>query len=737
MMSDTARLEEGIRRAAQAGDAAAVRALGTELRRVQASAPPTPVPDGDWRELNRRLSAAESRPVGPGMGEMVDNYLAQSGASAFASSPGARSAIAAQMQAPPTRDEAESRRRMAAREEGLMYGSARGDYDFETFTRSMANMGGLGLPSLLEAATSGFGSGVSFPEAHEFIKAADEGRVSESPFAGGAGMAAGILGQAAALPRFIPSLAQVPQTIGQAARIGAGVGGGTAAIDAAVNSRFDPMITGQSAFFGTLLGAGAGAAVQAAAPLVASAGRAVGDRVRFVTRSPRENAAVHVSRSFENIPRTQIDDVLAHPDAVLLDAGETAARDTFRGATNLSTRAHEQGSRFLRDRAGREAATLSDDVTRAMGGTQSVAQSQDAIRRAAQQQTSELYRRAFSEAPDVWDDALARFVQSNIGRDLVPDAMERVNAEYARRALQGEPVIPPPMPFVVDDLGNVSLRPDSRVGLEFWDAMSKELNDRVTSALSRNERTRSVALGEISRALKARLDTASPTYGLARGAAAEAFGAQDAVEAGALAVRDMARDGRDVQQLIAGLSPEDRLRAAQGAGSDLVRQIGASERAVREGGTRSIVNNVFTPERQRRIAMLAPSEQASEDLLGALRMWGRFADSRAALGNSNTARQVATQAAIAGAPIVGSAAINQGMPDPQAIALGLALAGGNAARVARGQAISDDIVRYYLSRGPVPTPAPIISPIPQGAQDAIRRSLLLGTGITAGQTVAP
>lgn len=661
-----------------------------------------PIQQGDWRELDARLDYAQAGPEGP-----------------------------------PTREQAMERRRQAAREEGLIYGASRGENDTEAFLRSMGNIGGLGVPNFLEAATSGMGSGVALPERHEFIKAADEGRASASPVAAGLGMGAGILGQAAALPSMIPALARAPQTVGQAARLGAAVGGGTAAVDTAVNTRGDPMQTTQSALFGTALGGGAGALVQAATPAVAAAGRAIGDRVRFVTRSPRENAAVHVARSFENVPRAQVDDVLRHPDARLLDAGETAARDTFRGATNLNPQSHQRAQQFLNDRAGREAASLTDDVTRTLGGGQSVNQAQQAIRDRAQRATAELYRRAFSEAPDVWDDSLARFTQSNIGKQLVPKAMERVNREYAARALRGEPVVAPPMPFVVDELGEVSLRPDVRVGLEFWDAMSKELNDMVTSAVQQGNRTNSMLLGDISRALKARLDAAAPTYGRARGAAAEAFGAQDALEAGAMVARDVTRDGRDVAALLRSLPPDQRLQAAQGGGADLVRQISSRERIPRDGGTRSIVNDVFTPERVRRAQMLAPDEAAAGDLTRSIDMWRRFAESRASLGNSSTARQLATQAAIAGAPIAASSYMNQGLPDPQMVALGLALAGGNAARMARGQAISDDIVNFYLSRGPIPQPSPIVPPIPQAAREGIQRSILLGSGLTAGQTVSP
>ena len=43
--------------------------------------------------------------------------------------------------------------------------------------------------------------------------------------------------------------------------------------------------------------------------------------------------------------------------------------------------------------------------------------------------------------------------------------------------------------------------------------------------------------GDVARSLNKRLDKISPLYSQARGSAAEAFGARDAVEAGALSMR--------------------------------------------------------------------------------------------------------------------------------------------------------------------------------------------------------
>ena len=671
-------------------------------RRAQGEAPPelTPIDEGDWRGLGQRVGQAEAEFVGPVRTE-----------------------------------EREILRQNEARRQGAAYGQSRGPA--ETGFRSFADNVSFGLPNLLEAATSGGDSGLSMAERHEFIKAADEGRAKANPKSGAAGMVGGI-GAQAYLMMGIPAFARSPATVKEAAKIGGIVGGTTGAIDSAVRSRGDAVDTGMGTVLGTGLGAAGGAAVQKVAPKIGDAfdeaARWVGNKVAFVARSPEQNASRLVGQAFQGVDPVDAARFVNHPEGVILDAGGPAARDLFRGATNLSPEALERGQGFLNARAGREVSSLSDDVTRYVGGANSVAQSRQGIADAARANTSALYRQAAQEAPDVFDEGLGAFVNTPVGQATVKDAMARVQREYAARAVKGEKLVPPEMPFVTDELGNVTLKQGQTLGLEFWDAAKKSLDDMIESASRSGNKGAASQLTDIKRAIVAKLDAASPTYAKARGAAMEAFGAQDAVDLGAKSARVGGTDGRDITAALANMTPEQRLQYGQGMGADVVRQMQGAERVAVDSGTRSVVGSVMTPERERRLVEATTKPDDAKALTEAIEFWRRAAESRRSLGNSTTARQLATNAAIGSAPIAYSAASNQGAPDPTAVMIGMALAGGNAAKQARARAISEEIAKIMLAKGTIPSVAPAItSRIPPAARESLMRALMAGSALSAGQ----
>ena len=713
-MADLDQLKNALRNAHSAGDTQAARRLA---RAIQNQTPTQPIQSGDWQELSRRVSSAAAAPIDAGEYGMVLG--------------------------PPTQEQSRERRQQAARDEGRRYGSARNSNldAAETFIRNWASTATLGADRHLEAATGGLLSGrgnLNHAERHEFLLGADEGRNEASPYAWALGTGAGIVNQAALLGRALPAAYTAPTTVREAARTSAIIGGGAGAADRAINTRGDVGETVMGGMFGAGAGGAAGAAVQAATPFVAGAWRAVSDRVRNLARSPRESAAVQVRRSLEGITPDDLRRVARNPDAALIDAGGTAARDNFRAATNVSPRAHERASNFMLDRAGREADSLTQSIQSATGQS-SAAQRQAAIRQGTSRTTSDLYNQAFREAPDhIWNENLAGFMQSRVGQQALRNAMETVDNATAAARLAGDSAVPSPMPLVADDLGNLSVRPDARLGLEFWNEVYKATGRIAQAARQSTDpaaRQRAAELTSIRKALAQQLDGYSSTFSRARGAAADAFGAEDAVDFGRLAMSP-SRDRRDVMQVVNQMTPEQRLEAARGAGAEAVRLVQASARDPAEGGTRSVASSVFTPERTARLRALAPDNEAGTQLMRDIDMWKRFAESRRALGNSTTARQLATQAALFGAPVGASAAYNQGMPSPTAVALGSALAGGNAFARSRASKIGDEMVNMYLSRGPIPRPTPVVPQIPPQQMQALQRALTAGVAVQAGQAGA-
>lgn len=621
-----------------------------------------PVAEGDWNEVGRRVSDAERRQLDLG---------------------------------PPNVNDVRDVRLQAARAEGTRYGATRGRG--ETGLRQLANTAGLGLPNLLEAATSGFGSGLSTPETHDFINAADDSRLSRNPISGYAGVAGGVVGQAAAIP--LRAAATVGMRIAQSAGLGAGLGG----VQAAIESRADPLRTAIGTGVGGAAGAAGGAIVEAAAPLL----RPLGDRIANLIQNPANRARELVGRAFQadNIPPSAAQTgVGAHPEAVLADVGGPSVRNVMRGASNLSpVEGHSTIARTLDDRAARETQALRE-AAEGFGGAQSVAQAQQGIRDAARQPLNDLYRRAYAETPEIADDALIQFLSTPHGSRASGLGMEMANREYAARTLRGEQLVRPEFPVSVGPDGVARVNEGSRVGLEFFDYVKRALDDMVRNAQpgTNDQRT----LEAIRSALVRRLDDVAPSYAAARNAAGEAIGARNATEAGALSLSPGRVDARDAADMVARMSPEQRAAFRSGQSAEMTNRLDRAERSTREGGSRSAARSVITPEMERRLGLAANDiPDAAEAFTRQVEFWRAAGDTRAAMGNSSTARQLATTAALTGAPLGADMAYNRSaIPSPQALALSGALLGGRQYALHRQDLLGREIARLLMARNPeIPT----------------------------------
>lgn len=134
-----------------------------------------------------------------------------------------------------------------AKRQGLLHGLSQPAGS--TFGRSFANDVALGLPDLLEAATSGFGTGLSTAENHEFIKAADQGRAQANPWsAAGGGLTAAL-----AQGMILPGLSAATRT-GRVAQ-GAAQGAALSGAQGLVESRGDVKAAAKDAAIGAVGGA--------------------------------------------------------------------------------------------------------------------------------------------------------------------------------------------------------------------------------------------------------------------------------------------------------------------------------------------------------------------------------------------------------------------------------------------------------------------------------------------------
>lgn len=197
---------------------AAIQQMAPQQSAIKAIAPEvnnTPVPQGDWNALAKRVSEAEAQSVGP-------------------MRPQDREAV----------------RQMEARRQGQLYGAAEGGgRNVEAGINAFANTAGLGLPQLMEAYIGQ--NAMPGAEAHEFIKAADAARYDKNQTGALTGRVGGAVAQAVIAPY---NAATAGGRIGQAIGTGAVIGGG----DAAVRSRGDLGEIGKEAAIGGAFGAGGG-----------------------------------------------------------------------------------------------------------------------------------------------------------------------------------------------------------------------------------------------------------------------------------------------------------------------------------------------------------------------------------------------------------------------------------------------------------------------------------------------
>lgn len=652
--------------------------------RQQMAPPEAPIREGDWQGLADRVQ--------------------QAGATVPASEMG-----------PPMPEAAQRQRLDEARRQGAIYGQGRSVN--ETGFRQFANTLGLGVPAYLEAATSGFGTGLSLPENHEFIKSADAARGRANPGTNLAATAAGAIAQG------VLAAPVAAATSGGRILQASALGAGTAGAQGAVESRGDIGQAALQAGIGGLAGFAGGALAE---KVIVPAGRAVSDRFANMVQPTQDRAATVAARAFnaDGQDAAAVRQFLdANPEAVLADAGGANARSLLRGASNLSPmEGHGIIERTLTDRAGREGRALGEALERFGGNTQSVAQRQAGVMRDAQPVTSQLYREAYRQTPRIDDEALTQFAGTDIGREAIQKAMGMARIEQAARAATGEKVAPVVFPFRQNADGVMEAVPGVGMGLQAWDYVRKAVSDMAQEAQPGSNVQR--MYGSVARSLNQRLDEISPLYAQARGSAAEAFGARDAVEAGATAMKRGA-DARDIQSVAVRLPSDqaDQFRAGQAA--ELQRIITGAERVASEGGTRSLSRQIMTPDMMQRLGATGAD---TSDISRTVDFWNRAADTRRAMGNSSTARQLATTAAITGAPVGYSAAQNQGLPDPQAVALSALLLGGRQAQVARQDKIGQELARLLMSRGSVPVEKTISGLPPELLGQLLTRQAGTGAG---------
>lgn len=544
------------------------------------------IPRGDWGALANRVNAAErnAREAGP-----IDPQTV------------------------------EAVRQEEARRQGKLYGQAYAEKGAglvsEGVHRAMDKFA-LGLPRLSEAyMPSWLGGQSSLPgaDAHEFLKAADEGRAIKNPGTALVGNIGGIAGQTVAMPGSTAAnlWARVGTSAAQSGILGAA--------ENAIESRGDVGEVGKGAALGLIGGSGG----QLVGEGVVKAGRALVDPLKGLAKSgPADQQAAarlaleakragHLPGVNNDYPGVAAGLAKYGPDGFLGDALGPQGAAMARSAANWSPEARS----ILETASGGRIAGQTDrliDAYNAASGTggktaMKIGENLDEASRPA-------INLAYNEARAAGYDLPRAPFEDLLASPKMQAAIKQAEAEVADRvAVYGG---------------------DQASKLAVYDAAKKILDKQGRDGDE-------VARG-LARKLRDTVDDNVPEYGGARALAAEFKRALEGLEIGGnIANRN---PGRDVEAIIkqAGAKNIPQERIAQGYGSaraDMIANKGASD-----------INLRISPAEES--AMRAALGEKADDVLQAINRERDFSKFHKELtGNSSTARQLIQQ--MTGAGVLG------------------------------------------------------------------------------------
>lgn len=524
----------------------------------------------------------------------------------------------------------------------------------DAFVRGAANAATFGFADRL-AAGAGALTGIG-GERGEYEKnlakqrAIDEANLNEHPYATLGGNVAGAL----ALP---VGAAGQAATIGGRMAAGAGVGAAQGALYGAGSS---PDLTNLPQVAGNMgAGAGVGLLVGGAAPAVVEglglAAKTALDKSGLAAaykgfRNPEGSAAGIVADAMRRDAAAGADGLDKYSaryaiqqgqPVVTADLGGDATKRLARTAANMSDDAQRTLNNVVNDRFEAQGPRI-NALLQDLGGGNSV-QTLDNLQTAARKANGPLYRQAYKEgAGGIWNDDLQQLTAAPAVQEAIRKAIKTgANADIAA----GFPATK--VPFVQGNDGTLILARNadgsqSIPSLQFWDHVQRNLRDMADSAKQGGEKHAASVFGDLRGSLLKQLDDAAPTFSKARGMAAKAFGAEDALEAGQKFASAKGQNFEYAKSIAQMSEPEKKL-FTHGFLSELQAKIG-------EGGDRrDLINKIASsPAARQRIEMVVGQQNyakvevflRAESIMDQLR--------KAVQGNSSTARQLADMAAIPG-----------------------------------------------------------------------------------------
>lgn len=338
--------------------------------------------------------------------------------------------------------------------------------------------------------------------------------------------------------------------------------------------------------------------------------------------------------------------------ATIMDIGGETTRALARSAANTSP----EGRQVLNDTIGNrfegQSGRITDWMRSAFNYPDARAQ-QQAIEQTAKAVNRPAYNRAFNDPAGhaLWDEGFQQLTAAPV----VQDAIRAATKTGANKAA-AEGFRPPPNPFEFAADGTMTMREGMKPTLQFWDAVKRGLDDKISSAQRSGENEAARDAIRLKTYLVDHLDQMVPSYAQARSGAAHFFGAENALEAGQNFVMQKMANG-EARQALARMSPTERQLFQDGFVSRYMETLEST------GDRRSILNTVANSPQAREKLEIALGPQKANELEVKMRVEGIMDLARSAVqGNSTTARQLAELGFAGGAGSLGAHGMYSGDP---------------------------------------------------------------------------
>lgn len=324
----------------------------------------------------------------------------------------------------------------------------------------------------------------------------------------------------------------------------------------------------------------------------------------------------------------------------LADLGSSNTQALLRSAANTSPEGRAVLEKAFNDRFAGQTERVADEVRGLVAGGANANKTGDQLVAEYDRARVPAYKRSFQEGDkEITSPAMERLMGSPTFEQAMKNA---VTTGKDRAIADGYGAF---NPGVTVENGMIKFTKTKPTGvpqypnLQYWDAVKKEL-DSMANQARRSGDTSSVA-GNLATTLRNELDAQVPSYGNARGIAAQYFGESNALEAGQkLAGKRV--DPAQISDIMRKMKPDERDLFREGYASDWANRVISNI-----SDSRDITKAMFNSpnERARALAVFGPS--GMETMKSRMALETIMDGARKAMGNSTTARQL-IEAGLAG-----------------------------------------------------------------------------------------